>query len=292
MENLENQLPDAEQAEEKSFLGIIIHSFFVIPAIIAVSAVILFASINWLTREQLSAYDYLEQVRVGGMTKRWQAAFELSKILANSKLIPQEEKFQVQLKSAFENAKNDDVRVKQYLALAMAKTGNSAFLSTLSTGLNDTNEDTLRTIIYALGMLKDKQAIVSLLPYLNHANSRIRSITVAALGTIQDKNTIPSLKRMLQDSEANVQWGAALALANLQDSAGKNVIKNLLNRDYLSQYKEVDPQEQTQILLEAINASAMIEDAQLNELLTQLSKNDTSMRVRSLCLTVLNKTKV
>lgn len=45
------------------------------------------------------------------------------------------------------------------------------------------------------------------------------------------------------------------------------MIKNLLNRDYLSQYKEVDPQEQTQILLEAINASAMIEDAQLNELL-------------------------
>jgi HEAT repeat protein len=292
MENLENHSPDAEQTEEKSFFGIIIHSFFVIPAIIAVSAVILFASINWLTREQLSAYDYLEQVRIGGMTKRWQAAFELSKILANSKLIPQEEKFQVLLKSAFENAKNDDVRVKQYLALAMAKTGNSAFLPTLSAGLNDANEDTLRTIIYALGMLKDKQAIVSLLPYLNHANSRIRSITVAALGTIQDKNTIPTLKSMLQDSEPNVQWGAALALANLQDSAGKNVIKNLLNRDYLSQYKEVDLQEQTQILLEAINASAMIEDAQLNELLTQLSRNDTSMRVRSLCLTVLNKTKV
>lgn len=98
MENSEYQLPKSNQTEEKSFFGVIIHSFFVIPAIIAVSAVILFSSINWLTREQLTAYDYLEQVRVGGMTKRWQAAFELSKILANPKLIPQEEKFQVQLK--------------------------------------------------------------------------------------------------------------------------------------------------------------------------------------------------
>ncbi|MCB9757814.1 MAG: HEAT repeat domain-containing protein [Candidatus Omnitrophica bacterium] len=292
MENSEYQLPKSNQTEEKSFFGVIIHSFFVIPAIIAVSAVILFSSINWLTREQLTAYDYLEQVRVGGMTKRWQAAFELSKILANPKLIPQEEKFQVQLKSAFENAKNDDVRVKQYLALAMAKTGNSAFLPTLSSGLNDANEDTLRTIIYALGMLKNKQAVVSLVPYLTHANSRIRSITVAALGTLQDKETIPLLKHMLQDSEPNVQWGAALALANLQDSTGKAVIKNLLSRDYLAQYKEVDSLEQTQILLEAINASAMIDDEQLKEILTLLSKNDTSMRVRSLCLTILNKTKV
>lgn len=164
------------------------------------------------------------------------------------------------------------MRVKQYLALAMAKTGNSAFLPTLSSGLNDANEDTLRTIIYALGMLKNKQAVVSLVPYLTHANSRIRSITVAALGTLQDKETIPLLKHMLQDSEPNVQWGAALALANLQDSTGKAVIKNLLSRDYLAQYKEVDSLEQTQILLEAINASAMIDDEQLKEILTLLSK--------------------
>lgn len=292
MENSEYQTLDTEQTEEKSFFGIIVHSFFVIPAIIAVSAVILFASINWLTHEQLSAYDYLEQVRVGGDTKRWQAAFELSKILANPQLIPQEQEFQVQMKRTFAKAKNDDARVQRYLALAMAKTGNSVFLPTLIAGLTDTNEDTLLTIIYALGLLKDKQAMDSLLPFLNHNKSRIRSITVAALGTFQDKSTIPILKRMLQDSEPNVQWGAALALANLQDSAGKNVIKDLLNRDYLSQYKEVDAQEQTQILLEAINASVMIEDEQLNEILIHLSKNDVSMRVRSFCLTVLNKTKV
>lgn len=61
------------------------------------------------------------------------------------------------------------------------------------------NNMLVKAIIYALGMLKDKQAIWSLSPDRNHANSRICSITVAALGTIQDKNTIPSLKRMLQD---------------------------------------------------------------------------------------------
>ena len=275
--------------EEKTFFGIIVHSFFVIPFLIAVSAVILFAGMHWLTREQLTASDYLEQVKVGGLTKRWQSAFELSKILANPKLVPTEKSFSDQMVATFEGAKNDDPRVRQYLALAMAKTGRAEFLKPLVDGLASAKDETLRTLIYALGMLRDKRAVSTLLQYLDDKDARVRSMTVAALGTIGDTNIAPALRKMLQDPEPNVQWGAAIALANFNDASGKNILKELLNRNYLSQYREVDPQEQTQIVLQAITASSKLNEPELNEKIRALTTTDASMNVRSTALAALQK---
>lgn len=291
MENHKNETVAAtpNPPEEKTFFGIIIHSFFVIPFLIAMSAVILFAAMHWLTREQLTAYDYLEQVKVGGLTKRWQAAFELSKILANPKLIPSEKRFSDELSSAFENAKSDDARVRQYLALAMAKTANPEFLTPLVNGLSTAKDDTQRTLIYALGMLRDKRAIPTLLQYLDNTDGRVRSMTVVALGTIGDSSITPALRKMLQDDEPNVQWGAAISLASFGDGSGKNILKELLNRNYLSQYKEVDPQEQTQIVLQAITASSKLNDPELNEKIRELTTTDPSMNVRSEGFAVLKK---
>ena len=279
----------ATPAEEKSFFGIIIHSFFVIPFLIAICAVLFFASIHWLTREQLTPYDYLEQVKIGGITKRWQAAFELSKILANPRLVPTDDRFITELESAFQNSKNDDSRVREYLALAMARTGNPAFLKTLTAGLKDSREENLYSGIYALGMLKDKRAVPALMEYLDHSDGRIRSVTVVALGNIGDDGVRPVLRRMLNDQEPNVQWGAAISLARFKDPAGKNILENLLDRRYLSQYPEVDPNEQTQVVLEAVAASGMLNNTQLNQKLKGLSQTDQNMKVRSAALEILER---
>ncbi len=71
--------------EKKSTLSVVIHSFFVVPFIIAIFSVIIFLVARILTAEPNTARDYLEDVKIGGTTKRWQGAFELSKILSNPK---------------------------------------------------------------------------------------------------------------------------------------------------------------------------------------------------------------
>ena len=71
------------QPEQRSFLSVIIHSFFIIPFLIAIFAGLLVVTWRILTNEPHSVYDYVADVKVGGATKRWQAAFELSKILAD-----------------------------------------------------------------------------------------------------------------------------------------------------------------------------------------------------------------
>src|SRR5262245_45591553 len=123
--------------EEKPFYKIIIHSFFVIPFLIAVFCVLLFASIHLLTSEKRSVYDYLEDIKTGGLNKRWQGAFELSKILSNPKHVPKEERFINEMVSAFEHAVHDDNRVRQYLALAMGRTQDARFTKPLVESLRD-----------------------------------------------------------------------------------------------------------------------------------------------------------
>src|SRR3990167_9231898 len=170
--------------KEKFFGDILIHSFFVIPFLIAMGCIMLFSVVHLLTREPQSVYDFLEDVKTGGLTKRWQSAFELSKILANPDLIPEEERFFAELVNAFEHAKHDDNRVRQYLALAMGRTGNERFVEPLLAALKDEKEDNLYAVIYALGMFQDKQIADLVQPYLTHPNPRIRLISAIALGNI------------------------------------------------------------------------------------------------------------
>ena len=272
------------EKKEKSSKRILVHSFIVIPFAIAVCCVMLFAGIRLLTHEKQTAYDLLEDVKVGGITKRWQSAFELSKMLANPGLIPKDEGFTQEMVSLFRKSKQDDSRVRQYLALAMGRTGKPVFFEPLTEDIANEKEENLSAVLYAVGMLKDKRGAAVLHPFLDHRDARIRSIAVVALGTIGLPSSADRLKKALRDSEPNVQWGAAVSLAKKGDRAGKSVILNMLDRDYLSRFPEVDPQEQNYLLLSAIEAASALHESELDTRLEQLSKMDSNLKIRAAAL--------
>ena len=272
------------EKKEKSPKQILVHSFIVIPFAIAVSCAVLFAAVRLLTHEKHTAYDLLEDVKVGGVTKRWQSAFELSKMLANPGLIPKEEGFTQEMISAFRKSKEDDSRVRQYLALAMGRMGKAAFFEPLTEDMTNEKDENLSAVIYAIGLLKDRRGAVVLNQFLDHRDGRIRSIAVVAIGNIAQPSSIGRLKRALVDSEPNVQWGAAVSLARMGENAGKEVILKMLDREYLSKFSEVDPQEQTYLLLSAIEAASLLPEPELKTQLERLAKTDRNMKVRAAAL--------
>lgn len=267
--------------EERSIKRMLIHSLIVIPFIIAVSCALLFVAIRLLTHEGQTVYDLLEDVKVGGATKRWQSAFELSKMLTNPRLVPDEEVFAQEMMSAFRTSKQDDPRVRQYLALAMARTGKTLFFEVLTEGIADEKDENLPAVIYAVGMLKDPQGAFVLNPFLNHPDARVRSIAVVALGNIAHPSSLDRLKKALEDSEPNVQWGAAISLAKMGDRTGKTIISKMLDREYLSAFPKVDSEEQNHLLLAAIEAASLLDESALNAQLEQLSKTDHHMKIRA-----------
>ena len=282
--------PDQQsEPKEKSIFGVIIHSFFVIPFLIAVFAVLLFAAVRILTMEKQTVYDLLEDVKIGGQTKRWQSAFELSKILGNPDLVPQEEKFNTQMIKAFKESKNDDSRVRQYLALAMGRTGRAEYAAPILEDIKDEQEDNLYALIYALGLLKSQKATSAIIPYLDHPSPKIRLVSAIALGGIGDRQAINFLKKALNDSEPNVQWDAAISLAKMNNASGRKILLNLLDRNYLAKFPNVDIQSQTHVVLTTIEAASMLNDDQLNAAIRHLAETDQNMKVRKLAMEKLEK---
>lgn len=266
-----------------------VHSFIVIPFLIAIGCVILVVMMHLLTKEQKNVYDFLEDVRTGGLTKRWQSAFELSKILVNPDLIPREERFSAELLRAFEQAGHDDRRVRQYLALAMGRTGNPVFVRPLIDHLEEEKEENLPAFIYALGMLKGKESAAALCPYLEHPQARIRSLTAAALGTIEEPRSVPFLEKSLNDPEPNVQWTAAVSLARMGDAAGADILLKMLDRKYWRAFAAVDPQEQDQLILAAMEAAGFLDDIRLKQRIGELARTDANMNVRAAAMNIVHR---
>lgn len=281
--------PITQENQEKSFFGIIVHSFFVIPFLIAVFCLLLFAAVHLLTSERQTVYDFLEDIKTGGETKRWQAAFELSKILANPELVPDDDRFIAEVSKAYQKSMTDDSRVRQYLALAMGRTGKSEFFPVLTEHIGQEKEASLPAVLYALGMLRDKKAAPVLAKFAGHPDARIRSIVVVSLGNIEDSGSKEILKNTLNDPEPNVQWGSALSLARLKDASGRQVIEKLLDRAYLSKFPEVDPQEQNHLMLAAIDAVKTLKLTEFDEHLKVLADSDKNMKVRAAAMEYFKK---
>lgn len=276
------ETPEAPDEPQRSMLGVIVHSFFIVPFLIAVFCSLLFTAGMMLTREQKTAFDYLEDIRIGGSTKRWQSAFELSKFLADPDKITDEERFAAEMITVFERARvqHDDSRVREYLALGMGRTGNPQYLEPLLQAIDSSEENLLLSAIYALGMLRDQGAVAKLQLFLDHSVPRIRSITVVALANIGGSDVIPLLKGALADAEPNVRWGAAISLARMGDASGKETLLELLKPDYLSQFPAVDAREKSDLRVATIEAAGRLDAQDVRLKIEELSQ-DSDMKVRA-----------
>jgi len=275
------KLPNNFPAEKKSLLRVVIHSFFVVPFIIAIFGVLIFLMLRILTIEPRTAQDYLHDVKIGGNTKRWQGAFELSKILANPGMVPREERFVNDLISTFEySEKERDDRIRIYLALAMGRTKDLRYATILEKTLNDENEEILAAVIYSLGLINSPTSLEQLLLMFEHESARVRHQVVVALGNYDGDQVQIILKQALHDPEPNVRWDAAIALAKQKDDSGRRILLDLMDRKYLDSFPNIDAVEQNQAILAAIRSSRDILDDELRQVLLDLMENDLNMKVR------------
>ena len=201
---MKNKIPTPNEPE-KSILKVLFHSFVIIPFLVAASLVFVYSLFSLLTYEDATPFDYLNDIKIGGATKRWQSAFELSKILSSSDEISRDNRFVSEMINIFEQSKHDDNRVRQYLALAMGRTGNHIFIDPLLSGIEDENTENIPDIIRALGLLESERAVQKLKLFLDHEDEHIRLQTVIAFGNIADPLAIEDLKKSLYDSQPNIR---------------------------------------------------------------------------------------
>ena len=278
------------QSEEKSILKVVIHSFFVVPLVIAIFAVIIFLVIRIMTTEPNSARDYLEDVKIGGTTKRWQGAFELSKMLSNPKMIPKDDLFTNELIATFEYSSNDrDERIRQYLAIAMGATKDERYVPTLIDAIQSSDIGVVQACAFALGNIGSNEAIEPLTELLDEPDPQVRLHSVIALGKIGGQTVVPYLKKMLTDIEPNVRWDAAIGLAKQKDSTARTILLDLLDRKYLNSFPNIDEKEKVQVILVVISVSHFIQNQELKSKLEFLKNEDSNLKIREAARIALEK---
>ncbi|OED37037.1 hypothetical protein AB834_02290 [PVC group bacterium (ex Bugula neritina AB1)] len=274
--------------EAPTKIGVLIHSFFVVPFIIAVMAVLLFTGVKILTSEKKTADDHLQAIRDGGRTKRWQAAFELSKIIASGKERISEESFVKEMILTFDKSIHDDKRVRDYLALAMGRSKDKRYIKPLLKALTNREDLSILSVIYSLGLLEASSAAPEIAKFAKNKDIETRLVSIIALGNMKGLIAKEALLEALTDPEPNIQWDAAIGLAKQADLRSKNLLSKMLNRDYWDRFKNVDRREQNQAMIVAINCVPLLKDKELNRQVIYLGDNDPNLEIRSAAKKAMN----
>src|SRR6185436_6235072 len=91
--------------------------FFLIPLAVVAVAVSVYVGFRSLLADARTPQDYLQEVQMGGSNRRWPAAYELSRQMADPK-VRADRTLAPALVKAFENSAGDP-QVRRYLALAI-----------------------------------------------------------------------------------------------------------------------------------------------------------------------------
>ena len=70
-----------------------------------------------------------------------------------------------------------------------------------------------------------------------------------SLGFIGDNRAVPKLNDLLNDDEPNIRWDSAIALAKMGEKTSIPIIENLLDRQYLMTFPELDYKEIDKVIM-------------------------------------------
>jgi len=273
---------------EKSIIRVIVHSFFVVPFLIAAFGVLIFFIWSLLTYESKGIEEYIVDIKVGGATKRWQSAYELSRLLSNPEKYPISDRFTNEMLSAYEYALLDpNVQVRQYLIRAMGQTKDPRFLQAIKSAITFNDENVVADAVYAISFYNNKPNVNLISSLTSHNSSLVRNRVAVALGEMITTPETFLLKNLLKDEEPNVRWNAAISLAKHGDSSGKNEILNLLDRKYLNKFSSIDRFEKEQAMMVAVKVSNMINDKDINDAVLLISKHDENLKLRNVAINTL-----
>lgn len=273
--------------------------FFLIPLAVVAVTVLVFIGFRSLVTDDRGAQDYLNEIRSGGTNRRWPAAYELSRLMADAKVRAGDPTLVPGLVRAFEEARTDeDPRVRRYLALAIGRLDPplpARAVALLNEALEDPDSETRLSAIWALGSSGDAGVVPRLERMYQSDDAGIRKMTVYALGALPGEAQLRTLQTALQDPAADVRWNAALALARHGSRDGVPVLRQMLDRQYVEQtvHRAVRPDEDVdpigEVMISGLRAAGALRETSLREPVSAISRGDRSLRVRQAALEALKQ---
>jgi HEAT repeat protein len=270
--------------------------FFLIPLAVVAVAASVYVGFRSLLADARTPQDYLQEVQMGGSNRRWPAAYELSRLMADPK-VRADKTLAPALLKAFQNAQGDP-QVRRYLALAIGRLDPPLppeAITALTAALEDADSETRISVIWALGSSGDQAVVPRLIPLYTaqDADAGIRKMVVYALGALPGDGQTTTLRTALEDVAPDVRWNAAVALSRKGNRDGVPVLKQMLDRDYVERTvtrdvrQDADQDPVADVMISGLRAAATLKDESLKPSVTALSRTDRSMKVRDAALEAL-----
>ena len=281
-------IPDsAELIEVKKPTSLLIAQFFLFPLIIIAICIGIFLLFGYLTYQQETAQEYLNDVR-NGSTLRWQSAYELSNVISTQKDKLRNTDFVNDLIKVY-TTHDDDPRVHRYLALTMGHLGDPRAVPALIDGLNEADADNQMNTLLALGLIGDKAATPAVVQRLTNSDPAIRKMAAFVLTALKDPAAAPDLKVALNDANNEVRWYAAIALAYVNDASGTDTLMQLIDHSYLDKLDGYTPDQRSQLLINAVKCLGVLKFAPAKDRIRALSQADPDLAVRDASLEALKQ---
>jgi HEAT repeat protein len=269
--------------------------FFLIPLAVVGIAVTVYVGFRSLLTDRRTAQDYLTEVRNGGSDRRWPAAYELSRLMADPE-VRADRTLGPELVKAFEATPETDPLVKRYLALAIGRLDPPLppkAIEDLTGALESPDSETRISAIWALGSSGDATVVPKLVSLYGSPDEGVRKMVVYALGALPGDTQMATLRTALHDNTHDVRWNAAVALARKGSHDGVPVLQQMLDREYVERAvkravrQDEDRDPIADVMISGLRAAATLKDEALKASVTSLSRQDRSMKVRQAALEAL-----
>ena len=269
--------------------------FFLIPLAVIGCVALFYAGFRLLLTDQRTPEEYLNDIRIGGRERRWPAAYELSRLLADPDVEVRHPMLGEALVRAFAESDGDDPRVRRYLALAVGRLQSPPpdAIGHLVAALDDPAGETRISVIWALAALGDASVTLKLAELYVSDDAGIRKMAVYALGSLPGEAQLGTLRTALADPAPDVRWNAAAALARRGDRQSVPVLRRMLDRDYVERTVTPSPEADNnlvgEVMVSGLEAVGLLRETTLRARVVELSRGDQSLRVRQAALEALEQ---
>ncbi len=252
----------AEEASPRQTTPFLVLQFFIFPMAIVAVCVTVFVIFGLIASEGKGARAYLDEVRTGSANRRWQAAFELSKVL------------QARKDPSLSDPAFADELVHKKAVPALIQAADPR-------GDTPADPDTQVYAVWALGAIGDAEAVPTLVSLARYEDAGLRKAAVHALGSFPGEASRAALVTAVNDPVEDVRWNAAVALARRRDPDATPVLLQMMDRRHLATVAELSAEQREDAVLQAVQAAAVVPDPTLRSALEGLRDSDPSMKVRA-----------
>jgi HEAT repeat protein len=259
---------------------------FIVPAAIVAVALGIFLLGTLAIQHPKSAQEYLEELRSDSTSRRWQAAYELSRMLNQGENIQFDSNLRADLVKTFVEAKKDDPRVREYLALVLGRMKEKTAVPALSDAVGDESSDVKIYSLWALGNIEDPAGGPAALQALSDPDPEVERMAVGAVSALRYEPAKNALEANLTSSNEGLKYDSAVALARIKDT---NAIPTLLEMMNLKATGQPGDEIIQSAKIAALEGAPELNDAGLHSKMVDLSKNDPDLKVREAAMDALKK---